>query len=111
MKTGYGAGVAVAILLSLAVFLLGLVGYSGLLALLLLLTGGWTLVAAFAVVEAGGRTFYAAWGIILAILSSSYFVPLRYALALVLLAIVGLIIFTAYSGKRAPPPAAAVKAG
>lgn len=106
MKPGYGAGLAVAVLLSLVAFLLGLVGYAGLLALVLLLSGGWTVLAALALVAPSERVYYSSWGLVLAVLSSSYFIQLRYALALVLLAVVAMIVVSVYSRKRTPPAAA-----
>lgn len=101
MKTGYGAGVVVAVLASFAAFLFGVVDYKGLLSLLLLLVGLWTVVAAVTVVLPAERMYYASWGVILAVLSATYFVRLRYALGLVLVAVIVLILISIY-GRRGP---------
>ncbi len=95
-----------AVLLSAAAGLLGLVGVKGTFALVLLLVGLWTLVAAFTFAERGDRPFYAGWGVVLAGLSLTYLVPLRDALGLILVAVVVLILATAYFGRgaRKPPP-------
>lgn len=109
MKTGYGAGAVVAVLISFAAFLFGAVDYKGLLSLLLLLVGLWTVVAGVAIVPPTQRMFYSSWGVVLAVLSATYFVSLRYALGLVLVAVVILILISLYGrsnpGKQpqAPP--------
>lgn len=104
----------VAILLSIAAALLGAVGAKGLLSLALLLVGAWTLLSAFVIVDREDRTFYAGWGIVLAGLALSYVLPLRFALGLVLIALVVLILATVSFGRTpkmsaaaAPPPSAA----
>jgi hypothetical protein len=99
LRPGFWVGVVVALLVSAAVYLFGLVDLQGVLSLILLLTGVWTVVAAFAVVGPKDRTYYSSWGVVIAVLSLTYFIQLRYALALVLLAIVVLIILNLYFGK------------
>jgi hypothetical protein len=114
MKLSWGVGSLVAILLSIAAALLGAVGAKGLLSLALLLVGAWTLLSAFVIVDREDRTFYAGWGIVLAGLALSYVLPLRFALGLVLIALVVLILATVSFGRTpkmsaaaAPPPSAA----
>lgn len=99
MKPGWGVGVIVAILLSVAVYLLGVVNLGGMVSVLLLLSGLWTLVAAFVIVERKDRSYYSGWGVVIAALSLFDFIPLNYTIALVLLAIVALIIINVYVGK------------
>lgn len=99
MKRGWGVGVVVAVLLSVAAGLIGVVGVQGMVSLMLLLIGGWTFVSALVFVESRDRAFYAGWGVVIAGLSLSYVLPLRYALALILLAVVVLIVVTAYFGR------------
>lgn len=101
----------VAVLLSTAAGLLGVVGAKGALSLALLLVGAWTLLSAFVIVDREDRTFYTGWGIVLAGLSLSYVIPFRYALGLVLIAVVVLIVATVTFGRAprmsaaaAPPP-------
>lgn len=86
-------------LLSAATALLGLLGPQGAVAMGLLLAGAWTIAAAFILVESSERAYYAGWGIIIAGLSLSYFIPIQDALALILIAIVGLIVATAYYSR------------
>ena len=90
-----------AILLSVAVYLFGLVDLRGMISLLLALCGLWTLVAAFTIIERKDRSYYSGWGVVIAALSLFDFIPLNYTIALVLLAIVALIIIYVYVG-RAP---------
>ena len=99
MKIGGGIGAVVAVLLSVAVWLLGIVNFNGMISLALLLCGLWTIVAAFAIVESRDRTYFLAWGVVIAALSLFDFIPLNYTIALILLAIVALIIINVYIGK------------
>ncbi|MDE1853813.1 MAG: hypothetical protein KGI38_08725 [Thaumarchaeota archaeon] len=99
MKPSWGIGIVVAVLVSIAVGLLGLVSLSGFVSLVLVLIGLWTIVSAFAFVERKDRTFYAGWGIVITGLSLGYVIPLQYALALILLAVVVLILVTVFFGK------------
>jgi hypothetical protein len=101
LKSTWGIGALVAVLLSVAAGLLGLVGIKGTFTIMLLLVGLWTLVAAFTFAGRDDRSFYAGWGVVLAGLSITYLVPLRDALGLILLAIVVLIVATAYFGRGA----------
>jgi hypothetical protein len=95
-------GAIVAILLSVAVYLLNLVTLSGMVSLLLLLFGLWTVVAAFVIVERKDRSYYSGWGVVIAVLSLFYFTPsINYTIALVLFAIIALIVINVYVG-RAP---------
>lgn len=110
MKLSYGMGVLVIVLLTVAVALLGLLGLQGAVSMGLLLGGLWTIAAAFVLETGRDRSYYAGWGIIIAGLSLSYFIPVQDALAVILLAIVGLILVTAYFARgpkpRAPAPVA-----
>jgi len=99
LKPGWGVGTVVAILLSVAVYLLGVVNLSGMVALILVLCGLWTIVAAFVIVEQKDRSYYAAWGVVIAVLSLFDFIPLSYTIALILIAIVTLIIINVYLGR------------
>ena len=76
-------------------------GLQGAVSFGLLLAGAWTILAAFTVAAGRERSYYVGWGIILAGLSSSYYIPVQDALGLILVAIVGLVVLTAYFA-RAP---------
>ena len=99
MKAGWGIGIVIAIILSVVVYLLGFVDLRGLVSLILLLSGLWTVVTAFVIVERKDRSYYSGWGIVIAALSLFDFIPLNYTIALVLLAIIALIIINLYVGK------------
>ena len=101
MKPSYGMGILVVVLASAAVALAGFLSLQGAVSMGLLLAGVWTIVAAFVLVTGRERSYYAGWGIIIAGLSLSYFIPIQDALALILIAMVGLILVTAYFA-RAP---------
>lgn len=65
MRLGWGAGVAIAVLLSVAVFLFGFVDLTHMVSLILLIVGLWTIGGAFFVVERKDRNYYAGWGVVL----------------------------------------------
>jgi hypothetical protein len=88
MRITYGEGVVVAILLPFVLLLLGLVRFSACLFLILLLFGVWTIVSAFALAIPEERNFYIMWGIILSCASTIFVIPVSYAIALILIAII-----------------------
>lgn len=89
----------VAVLVSVAVGLLGSLSIQATISLLLLLAGLWTVVAAFLIVDRKDRNYFTAWGVVIAALSLAYIIPIQYELALILLAIVALIVIFVYIGK------------
>ncbi len=99
MRMGWGAGVAIAVLLSVAVFLFGFVDLTHMVSLVLLLVGLWTIGGAFFVVERKDRNYYAGWGVVLAVLSLFAFLPPTYTIGLLLVGIVALILLYAFSGR------------
>lgn len=99
MKLGWGAGVTVAILLSIAAYLFDLVDLTHMVSLALLLVGLWTIAGALFVVEPKDRNYYAGWGVVLAVLSLFAFLPLAYTIGLLLVAIVALIFLYAYGNR------------
>ena len=99
MKPGWGVGTVVAVLLSVAVWLVGVVDFRGMVSMVLLLCGLWTLVAAFVVVDLKDRSYYMGWGVVIAALSLFDFIPFNYTIALILMAVVVLIIINVYLGK------------
>ncbi len=99
MRAGWGAGVAIAVLLSLAAYLFNLVDLTHMVSLILLIVGLWSIGSAFFVVERKDRNYYVGWGVVLAVLSLFAFLPLAYTVGLLLVAIVALILLYAYSGR------------
>jgi hypothetical protein len=96
MRPGWGIGIIVSVLVSVAVYLFGIISISGLLSMALLLSGAWTVIAAFAIVEPRDRNYYLGWGVVVGLLSLSYFISLTYTIGLILLAIVALILVQVY---------------
>jgi hypothetical protein len=106
-SVGLGTGVVVAILISLALILFGVVSAVNGLAVLFLLGGLWTVVFGAAFTTARDRLFFVGWGLVVAVLSTFAFVSWQYALGLevvVVLVVVLLSIFTKPAPK-APPQA------
>ncbi len=100
MKLGYGAGIIIAVLLSVATYLLGAIGFLQMVALMLLLGGLWTVVAAFTIFNDTERSFYLGWGVVVAALSTfDVFNNFNYTIALILIAIVALILINVYIGR------------
>jgi hypothetical protein len=106
LKVGWGVGVALAVLVSLAAYLFGLFGplYSIIAVELLastifLLVGLWTLASGFFIVEAKDRTYYSVWGVVLACLALFAYVPPAIALGILILAIVVLIVLVLFTGR------------
>jgi len=96
----YLSGMVVALLLSVALGLFGVIDLYGVISLVLLLWGVWTVVAAFTVFGASERTYYTSWGVVLAVLSSFDVIRnLSYTIALVLMAVVALILVNVYLGR------------
>jgi len=110
-RLSWGVGIIIAILLSAAVYSLGIVGFSHTISLGLLLVGLWTIVCALLLVDQKDRWYYSGWGVVLAFLSLFAFLPAGYTIGLVLVAIVALILLYVYLGgssrmitaARAPP--------
>jgi len=91
MKPSLGIGVILATLVSLVLFLFGLVGYAWLGALLLLLNGLWIIVYGLIEAERRDRLYYAGWGAIMAGLATFVVLPLAYTVGVVLVLIIAVI--------------------
>lgn len=103
MKVSWSTGGAVAVLISVAFYLLNLPIASTLeatVALMLILVGAWTIVASIALVDRKDRTYYAAWGLVISLLSLFAYVKPAYAIAILLIAIVLLIVGMAITGRN-----------
>jgi len=102
LKPSFGIGIILATLVSLVVYLFGLVNYSWLAALLLLLNGLWILVYGAVEAERRDKLYYAGWGLIMAGLSTFAVLPLAYTFGVVLvliIAVIGVRLITASSSK------------
>lgn len=115
MKTTWGIGILVAVLLSFGLYFLGVVGTVPLaLGSIFLLSGLWTLVSGFFIASPKDRTYYGSWGVFLACLSLFAVVSVAYAVGATMLAIVGIIVVVLFQGrgqKTPPTPASAQQAG
>lgn len=101
MRASWGGGIAVGIILPLALYFLGIVpDLSVMFSLIFLLCGLWTLASAFFLVEHKDKNYYAGWGVIIAVLSVFAYLPLAFAFGVLLLAVVVLIILYYVVGGR-----------
>ena len=99
MKVGGYLGSLIAILISIVVYLFGLVDLKGMLSLMFLMVGLWTIVAAFTIFDPKDRYYYTGWGAVIAFISLFNFIPPSYTIGLIILAIIALIIINVYVGK------------
>ncbi len=107
MKLGWGVGVIVAVLLSLAANLFGLINLAYAASYALLFVGIWTVASAFFLVDAKDRHYYAGWGVVMAALSTFAYLPFAYTVGLLLVALVILILIYIYAGRDATTMTAA----
>lgn len=103
MKPSLGIGIILATLVSLVLFLFGLVGYEWLAALLLLLNGLWILVYGVAEAERKDKLYYSGWGLIMAGLSTFVVLPLMYTFGVVIVLIIAVIGVRLVSGSTKNP--------
>ncbi|GEM_PF-1483721 len=101
MKMKYGAGLAVSVLFAIVLFLFGVITPLQSVAVALFLVGAWSVGFGLTSYEFD-RIYYVGWGAGIAALSTFIFLPLRYVLALVLIVVIALIVFTtaASNSKR-----------
>ncbi len=106
MRGSWGAGIIIAVLLPLALLLFGILNFAHTIAGIILLIGVWTLISGFAFSPQRDRIFMVGWGLVLAIFSTIFLIKPAYALGLVLLAVIALVLVTAF-GRQKPTPAVA----
>ncbi len=99
MRLGWGLGVVVAVLLSVAVYLFYPTDPKYPVALMLLLVGLWTVASGFLTVEKKDRSYYMGWGVVIALVSLFAYLPANYSLGVILVAVVLMIIITVYLSK------------
>lgn len=103
MRLAYGEGVVIAILAPVVVYLIGIIDLTQLLFFTFALFGVWTMVSAFLLVSERERLYYFEWGLVIAAVSTALVIPLAYATALVLVAVIGVIVYSAFQRKRTQP--------
>ncbi|HUI86997.1 MAG TPA: hypothetical protein VLY21_07575 [Nitrososphaerales archaeon] len=107
-SAGWGIGVIVAVLISLALILFGIVSTIDGIAVLFLLNGIWFVVFGVAFTGARDRLYFIGWGLVVAVLSSFAFISWEYALGLevvVILVVVLLSVFMKPAPKAPSQPA------
>jgi hypothetical protein len=99
MRFLYGEGVIVAILASLVLLLVGVITPLQTLFLGGVLFGLWTVAFAIIWAAANQKLFYFGWGIIVAALATIAEIPARLSVAFVILAIIGIVVYSAVTRK------------
>jgi hypothetical protein len=92
LRVSLGAGIIIAVLAPFVVYLLG-IGHQNLFFTffeIFLLVGIWIIISSFYLSEA--RAMYLIIGILLALISSAFVVPLTYAAALILIGVIAAVI-------------------
>lgn len=98
-RVGLGTGIGLAVLIGLVAYLLGF-SFDNTIALILLLAGLWTLVFGLLLADKDSRLYFSGWGVVVAIISSFVVIPLNYALALILIAIIAMIVISVFYGSK-----------
>jgi hypothetical protein len=100
-SAGWGIGVIVAVLISLALVLFNIVSTIDGVATLFLLMGLWFLVFGVAFTSARDRLYFVGWGLVVAVLSSFAFVSWQYAAGLEVVVILIVVLLSVFM-KPAP---------
>jgi hypothetical protein len=108
-STGWGIGVIIAVLISLALFLFNVLNTINAVAAMLLLNGLWFIVFGVAFSAQRERMYFVGWGLAVAVLSTFAFEPWQYALGLEVIAVLAVVLATVFvrPGAKAPNPAQA----
>jgi hypothetical protein len=99
MKFLYGEGVIVAILAPPVLWLVGVISPLQTVFLAGVLFGLWTVVFAIVWAATSQKLFYFGWGIVVAALATMAEIPARLSVAFVILAIIGIIVYSAATRK------------
>ena len=91
----YGEGSAITLIAPFIALLLDLLKLNQTLFLSLFLFGMWTVAYAFAFADNGQRFYYLSWGLIVTVISSVFMTSLNYSAALILIAVIALILYSA----------------
>ena len=102
MRVSLGAGVILATLLSLALYLFGILSATQAAGAFLLLNGIWILAFGVSLARGRDRLYYSGWGVIMASLSTFVVLPLQYVFGVVIVA----VILVVAAGMVARPKAA-----
>lgn len=91
-----GIGLIIAVLVPIALFLFTVLNLSGMIAAILLLAGLWILVFGVTFGARVDRLYNVAMGLIIAILCTFDFIPARFALGLVVVAIIAMVVVSIF---------------
>jgi hypothetical protein len=94
LRVQLGIGLVIAVLLPLALFLFDVLNPYGAIAAILLLAGLWILVFGVIFGAEVDRIYNVAMGLIIAILCTFYFISARFALGLVVVAVIAMIVLS-----------------
>lgn len=94
MRIQLGIGLIIAVLLPLALLLFGVLGVYETISAALLLVGLWILVFGITFGSGTDRLYNVGIGLIIALLSTFYFVSLRYTFGLILVAVIGMVVIS-----------------
>ncbi len=100
MKYVYGEGILVAILLPIALYFFGILKDIQAFSFLLLLVGLWSVGFGLAFAERNDRLYYGGWGVVVALASTFYLIPLQYTLGLIIIAVIAIIVLIGATRRR-----------
>ena len=100
-RIGLGMGLIATVLIPFALLLFGALDFVQTSSAVLLLSGLWTLVFGLVMDAKDERLYYSGFGIVVALLSTFLFIPLRYTAGLVVVAIVALALTSALLRPKA----------
>jgi hypothetical protein len=99
-RIGLGVGLIVTVLVPLALLLFEVLRPVETISAILLLSGLWTLVFGLLIQRRTERLYYSGFGVIIILFSTFVFIPFRFTLGLVVVAIVALAVISAVSRPR-----------
>jgi hypothetical protein len=101
LRVQLGIGLIIAVLLPLVLLLFGILRPYETISAMLLLAGLWILVFSVTYGSSRDRTYNVGTGLIIALLSTFYFIPLRYTIGLVLIAVIGMVVISVVAKPKA----------
>jgi hypothetical protein len=99
-RIGLGFGLIVTVLVPLALLLFEVLRPAETISAILLLSGLWTLVFGLLIQRKTERLYYSGFGVVIILFSTFVFIPFRFTLGLVVVAIVALAVISAVSRPR-----------
>jgi hypothetical protein len=99
LKFSFGLGVVLVALITIVLALLGVLSLLGLLSAFLLMFGLWCVVSGIFLVRQNDKYYYVGSGIVVASLSTIYFISLAYSLAVALILAIIIIVVSRIKPK------------